>query len=224
MGSTIYTEVFVLALVLISNVLGNNFIGYIPRTATEIAARPQVPSPKLLLQVRKVRQQMMGCFALQPLQQSADRYLRRNRKEQMHMILRHMPLHYLYFVLPANVTDQVAHSHRYISRQRRPSVLRDPHQMQMNLKYRVRAPSVFWHPLSLPAARLLKPSPVRRGLQPSQTGTVIDHAEAYVDGQVHTTGWENFCSLLKRGINRTYVSVEPFHLFRYLDKQSFRYN
>src|SRR3954453_22669900 len=53
-----------------------------------------------------------------------------------------------------------------------PSVLRDPHQMQMNLKYRVRAPSVFWHPLSLPAARLLKPSPVRRGLQPSQTGTV----------------------------------------------------
>ena len=48
MGSTIYTEVFVLALVLISNVLGNNFIGYIPKTATEIAARPQVPSPKLL--------------------------------------------------------------------------------------------------------------------------------------------------------------------------------
>src|SRR3954451_21588123 len=51
--------------------------------------------------------------------------------------------------------------------------LRDPHQMQMNLKYRVRAPSVFRHPLSLPAARLLKPSPVRRGLQPSQTGTVM---------------------------------------------------
>src|SRR3954464_12755997 len=99
MGSTIYTEVFVLALVLISNVLGNNFVGYIPRTATEIAARLQVPAPKLLLQVRKFRQ-------------------------------------------------------------------------QMSLKYRVRAPSVFRHPLSLRAARLLKPSPVRRGLQPSQTGTV----------------------------------------------------
>src|SRR3954447_22149489 len=91
MGSTIYTEVFVVALVLVSNVLGNNLIGYIPRTATEIAARPQVPSPKLLLQVRKFCQQMMGCFALQPLQQSADRYLRRNRKEQMHMILATCP-------------------------------------------------------------------------------------------------------------------------------------
>lgn len=52
----------------------------------------------------------------------------------------------------------------------------------------------------------------------------IDHAERYVDGQVHTNGLENFWSLLKRGIKGTYVSVEPFHLFRYLDEQVFRYN
>ncbi len=53
---------------------------------------------------------------------------------------------------------------------------------------------------------------------------VIDHAAAYVDGRIHTNGLENFWSLMKRGINGTYVSVEPFHLFRYLDEQSFRYN
>jgi transposase-like protein len=53
---------------------------------------------------------------------------------------------------------------------------------------------------------------------------VIDHAEAYVDGTVHTNKLENFWSLLKRAIRGTYVSVEPFHLFRYLDEQSFRYN
>jgi hypothetical protein len=53
---------------------------------------------------------------------------------------------------------------------------------------------------------------------------VIDHAEAYVDGQVHTNGLENFWSLLKRSISETYVSVEPFHLFRYLDEQVYRYN
>ena len=46
----------------------------------------------------------------------------------------------------------------------------------------------------------------------------------YVDGKVHTNGMENFWSLLKRGINGTYVSVEPFHLFRYLDEQAFRFN
>lgn len=53
---------------------------------------------------------------------------------------------------------------------------------------------------------------------------VIDHAEAYVDGMVHTNGMENFWSLLKRAIKGTYVSIEPFHLFRYLDEQCFRFN
>ena len=53
---------------------------------------------------------------------------------------------------------------------------------------------------------------------------VIDHAEKYVDGKVHTNGIENFWSLLKRGLKGTYVSVEPYHLFRYLDEQTFRYN
>lgn len=53
---------------------------------------------------------------------------------------------------------------------------------------------------------------------------VIDHAEAYVDGAVHTNGLENFWSLLKRAIKGTYVNVEPFHLFRYLDEQAFRFN
>ena len=56
------------------------------------------------------------------------------------------------------------------------------------------------------------------------THKVVDHAEKYVDGNVHTNRMENFWSLLKRSIKGTYVSVEPFHLFRYLDEQSFRYN
>jgi transposase-like protein len=53
---------------------------------------------------------------------------------------------------------------------------------------------------------------------------VIDHAEKYVDGQIHTNGMENFWSLLKRGLKGTYISVEPFHLFRYLDEQVYRFN
>ncbi len=56
------------------------------------------------------------------------------------------------------------------------------------------------------------------------THQVIDHAVSYVKGHVHTNGLENFWSLLKRTIKGTYVSVEPFHLFRYLDEQAFRFN
>jgi len=53
---------------------------------------------------------------------------------------------------------------------------------------------------------------------------VVDHAVEYVNGQVHTNGIENFWSLLKRTLRGTYVSVEPAHLFRYLDEQVFRFN
>ena len=62
------------------------------------------------------------------------------------------------------------------------------------------------------------------GLNSEYAHKVINHAEQYVDGNVHTNRMENFWSLLKRSIKGTYVSVEPFHLFRYLDEQSFRYN
>jgi transposase-like protein len=61
-------------------------------------------------------------------------------------------------------------------------------------------------------------------LTPEFRHQFVDHAERYVDGQVHTNGLENFWPLLKRSIKGTYVSVEPFHLFRYLDEQAFRFN
>lgn len=53
---------------------------------------------------------------------------------------------------------------------------------------------------------------------------VVNHAIEYVRGNVNTNGMENFWSLVKRMLGGTYISVEPFHLFRYLDEQMFRYN
>lgn len=54
--------------------------------------------------------------------------------------------------------------------------------------------------------------------------SVNHHAKQYVVGRVHTNGIENFWALLKRTLGGTYVSVEPFHLSRYLDEQAFRFN
>ena len=62
------------------------------------------------------------------------------------------------------------------------------------------------------------------GLEADYRHEVINHAVEYVNGNVHTNTMENFWSLLKRGLHGTYISVEPFHLFRYLDEQAFRYN
>jgi hypothetical protein len=48
------------------------------------------------------------------------------------------------------------------------------------------------------------------------THSIVNHLAQYVDGNVHTNGMENFWSLLKRTLGGTYVSVEAFHLFRYI--------
>ena len=63
-----------------------------------------------------------------------------------------------------------------------------------------------------------------RGLSDDFDHRVVNHAVTYVDGNVHTNVMENFWSLLKRGLHGTFISVRPFHLFRYLDEQAFRYN
>jgi transposase-like protein len=63
-----------------------------------------------------------------------------------------------------------------------------------------------------------------QGLDAEYIHAVIDHSEEYARGTVHTNGLENYWSLLKRTLRGTYISVEPFHLFRYLDEQCFRFN
>jgi transposase-like protein len=62
------------------------------------------------------------------------------------------------------------------------------------------------------------------GLNAEYVHQIVDHAVEYVKGHVHTNGMENFWSHLKRTIYGTYIFVMPFHLFRYLDEQTFRFN
>jgi transposase-like protein len=63
-----------------------------------------------------------------------------------------------------------------------------------------------------------------RGLDDFFEHQIIDHAERYVDGIVHTNGLENFWSLLKRCIKGTHVSIDPVHLGAYIDSEAFRFN
>jgi transposase-like protein len=91
---------------------------------------------------------------------------------------------------------------------------RKRHALQAQVKKHVKAGSALYTDALLSYG----------GLASDYAHEVVDHAVQYVNGRVHTNGLENFWSLLKRGIAGTYVSVEPFHLFRYLDEQSYRFN
>jgi transposase-like protein len=102
-----------------------------------------------------------------------------------------------------------------------PNVRRQNLQYQMNKHVKMDGNTTVY------SDKLMSYLPVTpKGWRPSDLyiHKVIDHSEAYVNGQIHTNGLENFWSLLKRMIKGTYVSVEPFHLFRYLDEEAFRFN
>ena len=131
-----------------------------------------VPAPKLLLQVRELRQHMLRRRPLQLLHQSADQHLWRARHDQMNLILRHMPLHGPDLMLPADLSHQVPNPNRHLSLERPTPVLRDPHHVEMNLEHRMRAaPILPTHPSRLPAApRALKPSPQGEGFDPHRMG------------------------------------------------------
>jgi len=66
--------------------------------------------------------------------------------------------------------------------------------------------------------------PSYTGLENDYDHRTVDHAMQYVDGHVRTNYIENFWALLKRGLHGTYVSVRPFHLYRYLDERMFTFN
>src|SRR6266404_6031030 len=91
---------------------------------------------------------------------------------------------------------------------------RRKHHIQAEIRAHVKAQSAIYSDALLSY----------QGLNGDFVHKTIDHAESYVDGQIHTNGLENFWSLLKRGLKGTYIAVEPFHMFRYLDEQVFRYN
>jgi transposase-like protein len=91
---------------------------------------------------------------------------------------------------------------------------RKKHELQAKVREHVAAGSAIYTDELLSYA----------GLEADFKHEVINHAIEYVRGNVHTNGIENFWSLLKRALKGTYVSVEPFHLFRYLDEEAYRYN
>lgn len=63
-----------------------------------------------------------------------------------------------------------------------------------------------------------------RGLDSAYVHQFVDHTLEYVRDRVHTNGLENFWSLFKRMLKGTYVHCATFHLQRYVDEESTRFN
>jgi transposase-like protein len=61
----------------------------------------------------------------------------------------------------------------------------------------------------------------KKKMMPHKT---VDHSVWYVDGDIHTNTIESFWALLKRGIVGQYHKVTVYHLPKYIDEFSYRWN
>ena len=154
-------------MILLLDVLHYHFIRHVATAATKVSPRPDMSPPELLLQVRKLLKQFVGCLAFEPLQQSADGNLWRNADKQMDVIARDVPLHYRHFVSRAYLSNQVSDSEADFASENWTPVFGRPDDVQMNLEDGMRTTSVIFHAATLAwQANLLKPSPKGEGFDP----------------------------------------------------------
>ena len=113
------------------DILFDDLVSYIPTATAEVAASPKVPTPICFSEMRVLTEQFMGCLSFEPLHQTTDRYLRRNRDEKMDVILRDMTLDDVHAFVLADLSDYIPNSKRYGFIQNLLPVFRDPHQMKM---------------------------------------------------------------------------------------------
>jgi hypothetical protein len=118
--------------------------------------------------IRRVRR-----LPFQPLPQPTDRSLRRYGYQKVHVVSGYVPLHNRDLVLRTDVADHVPYPRRHFPTQSWPPIFRYPDQMQMDLEYGMRAMSVVRHPSSLICGARAEAVASRRGLEPTQTVTVI---------------------------------------------------
>jgi hypothetical protein len=127
----------------------DHVVGQIPRADRKIPPRPQMTTPKLPPQVRKLLKQNPRTDALQPLHNPADIDMRPICHQHVNVIAGHFPRQNCEFVLHGNLPNQVAHTKRHLPGQHCLSVFRDPYQMYFQIVLRVRAQLVPFHAITL---------------------------------------------------------------------------
>jgi hypothetical protein len=126
-------------------ILHDHLVCHIPRTHHKVPPPPYVPSPISLPDMGKLHQDLPGGLPFDILHQFTGRKTWRHRHKQMHMIPRNMPFQNLYFVAQTNLSNQLPDSNRYLFRQDRSPIFRDPHKMQFDIVPAMRSNSIKLH-------------------------------------------------------------------------------
>lgn len=123
----------------------DHVVGYGAGRDREVASRPQVPTPILLLEVRELLEQDARARALQPLHDLADVLMCPVAQEHVHMLGRHLARDDVQVVLGSDLAQQVARAHRHGARQDTFAVLGHPYDVDLEVVLGVSARSISSH-------------------------------------------------------------------------------
>jgi hypothetical protein len=119
----------------------------------EVAARPQVAAPELLAQVWELFKQHAEADPFEPLDDLADALMRPVGNQEVDMVACHLAGDNSQFPFHCNLAEQVADAEGHRPHEYRLAVLRDPDQVDLEIKFAVRPTPVAWHPTILPHPR-----------------------------------------------------------------------
>lgn len=134
---------------LVFNIGLDDIVGDVATAATKVTTSPHVAAQKRFSKMGKFAEQLMRTFPFQPLNQTANRYLRRYRDQQMHMVFGYMPFQYLNFLHSTYFSNQITYPSPHFSSENGPPILGDPNQVQVNGKNAVRTMPILSHILRL---------------------------------------------------------------------------
>ena len=146
----------------VSRCIAESLRRYITAARCKVSSGPQMPPPKLPTQVRELHQQLVVGLPLEILHHFTHRQIGRHRHKQMDMVFAHMSFHYLNVIRPTDLSHQFAHPRPYRPTQHRPAVFRDPHQVILQIVFRVTRRPVYLHTDVLPKGEGFSPIPRRR--------------------------------------------------------------
>ena len=154
---------------LLGNVRFDDLVGDVAAAATKVAPRPDMAPPKALPHMGKFGQQPIGAFAFHPLDQAADRDVRRDGDHHMDMVGQDLPLEDIDAGLLALFTDDATAPFCDLTTQHLLAVRGDPDDMQVDGKRRMGAMAIVTH-VPQSTQNLLKLPPKGGGFAPPNRG------------------------------------------------------
>ena len=138
---------------LFRDVFSDHRIGDGARGHGEVPAGPQVTAPELFAEVRELFEQHAGADPLEPLDDLADTLVRAVGDQEVDMVACDLPRDDVEFMLHRYLAEKVADAESHRPDEDRSAVLRDPDQVDLEVKFAVRSSPVVSHATILPHRR-----------------------------------------------------------------------